>query len=210
MDASGSFSTFGQLILPLFAVLFAGFLICSEYRWGTLRLYFFEGVKRSAVARVKFEMMLLALMSFAVSYYLAAMALSAALFGWSGILIADRVMSIGEIILRLSASFAWQVILVGLFAGLAQILALKLRGNLGFATFAALATFYFVLLSGAITRLPLLEYLTRPAVDILRVRLLTSGIGLAFLKGGALFIVLYALVYWLLRRQLQQMDVLLT
>jgi ABC-type transport system involved in multi-copper enzyme maturation permease subunit len=210
MHASGSLSLFWQVILPLVAVLFAGYLICSEYGWGTLRLYFFEGVERVSVARVKFVMMLFSLLSFALSYYIVVMTLSVVLFGLSGILIADRVMPAGEVILRLTASYVWGVVLIGVFAGLAQVFSLQLRGNLGFATFSALGTFYFVMLSGAITRLPLLEYLTRPGREVLRERLLTNEVGLAFLKGAVLLVILYGLVYWVFRRQFQKMDILLT
>lgn len=210
MHASSSLSLYAQTMLPLVAVLFAGYLICSEYGWGTLRLYFFEGVGRPAIARVKFAMMLFSLMTFALSYYAAALTLSALLFGLSGILIADRVMPLTEVLVRVTMSYLWGVLLIGVFAGLAQILSLQLRGNLGFATFSALGIFYFVMFSGTVTRLPLLEYLTRPARDVLRERLLTNEVGLAFLKGAVLLFTLYSLVYWVLRRRLQKMDILLT
>lgn len=210
MHASSSLSIYCQTVLPLIAVLFAGYLICSEYGWGTLRLYFFEGVERGAVARVKFATMLLALASFAFSYYAVVLTLSGVLFGLSGILIADRVMSVGEVVLRLTASYVWGVTLIGVFAGFAQILALQLRGNLGFTTFSALGSFYFVMLSGAITRLPLLEYLTRPGRDVLRERLLTNELGLAFFKGAVMLFILYSLAYWALRQRFQRMDILLS
>lgn len=141
----GSMNFYLVYLLPFLYPLFAAYTYTSELQWRTLMFPFFDGVPRWKFAAGKVALAGAAVLVFTGLYLLLASGIARAFFSFEDIYLESRLLSPGEVMMRVFAGTLWMGFVLYPFGLLAILLAILARHLLVGGLGAGLAFFVIML-----------------------------------------------------------------